>query len=117
MGSILSIFSMFICGISIAMGIRWTMTLEPVLFDGTIRENILIGKRAATEEEIVESLRKAEAYDFVMNLPNQLDYNVGFGGSQLSGGQKQRIAIARVLVRNPKIFILDEATAALDRRN
>ena len=90
---------------------------EPVLFAASIKENLLFGKEDASVEEMVEALKRAEAYDFIMTLDDKLDTYVGYGGGQLSGGQKQRIAIARAILKNPQVLLLDEATSALDRRN
>ena len=87
---------------------------ETYLFNGTIRENLLYAKEDATEAEMIEALQKANIYDFVAKQELGLDTQVGNRGLKLSGGEKQRISIARILLKNPTIFIFDEATSALD---
>jgi ABC-type multidrug transport system fused ATPase/permease subunit len=90
---------------------------EPILFNCSIKENILLGCPEATDQEIIEALKMANAWDFVDKYPQKLETNVGAGGGQLSGGQKQRIALARAIIKKPKILIFDEATSALDKKN
>jgi subfamily B ATP-binding cassette protein MsbA len=90
------------------------VTQDSILFNDTIKANISLGKLDATDEEIIEALKIANAYEFVKDLPNGIYTNIGDSGNKLSGGQKQRLSIARAVLKNPPIMILDEATSALD---
>jgi len=90
------------------------VTQDSILFNDSIKNNVLLGKENATDEEIIDALKIANAWEFVKDLPNGIDSNIGDSGNKLSGGQKQRISIARAVLKNPPIMILDEATSALD---
>lgn len=95
-------------------GLMGLVTQDSILFNDTIKANIALGKLDATDEEIIEALKIANAYEFVKELPNGIYTNIGDSGNKLSGGQKQRLSIARAVLKNPPIMILDEATSALD---
>jgi len=98
-----------------ALRTRIGMVLQNnVLFSGTIRENLLWGKEDATEEELVEASKNAQAYDFIMSFPEGFDTHIEQGGVNVSGGQKQRLCIARAMLRKPAILILDDSTSAVD---
>lgn len=95
-------------------GLMGLVTQDSILFNDSIKNNILLGKQDATDEEIIAALKIANAYEFVKDLPEGINTNVGDSGNKLSGGQKQRLSIARAVLKNPPIMILDEATSALD---
>lgn len=95
-------------------GLTGLVTQDSIMFNGTIKDNIRLGKLDATDDEIIEALKVANAYEFVKDLPNGIETNIGDSGNKLSGGQKQRLSIARAVLKNPPIMILDEATSALD---
>jgi len=95
-------------------GLMGLVTQDSILFNDTIKNNILIGKPNATDEEIIDALKIANAYEFVKDLEDGIETNIGDAGGKLSGGQKQRLSIARAVLKNPPIMILDEATSALD---
>lgn len=90
------------------------VTQDSILFNETVKSNLCIGKENATDQEVIEALKVANAWDFVSKLPEGIHTNIGDGGGKLSGGQKQRLSIARAVLKNAPIMILDEATSALD---
>jgi subfamily B ATP-binding cassette protein MsbA len=95
-------------------GLMGLVTQDSILFNDTIKANVSLGKPDATDDEIIEALKIANAFEFVNELPNGIHTNIGDSGNKLSGGQKQRLSIARAVLKNPPIMILDEATSALD---
>jgi subfamily B ATP-binding cassette protein MsbA len=95
-------------------GLMGLVTQDSILFNDTIKANIALGKLDATDDEVIAALKIANAYEFVIELPEGIYTNIGDSGNKLSGGQKQRLSIARAVLKNPPIMILDEATSALD---
>jgi len=95
-------------------GLMGLVTQDSILFNDTIKNNLLLGKQNATEAKIIEALKIANAWEFVKDLPKGIETNVGDAGNNFSGGQKQRLSIARAVLKNPPIMVLDEATSALD---
>jgi subfamily B ATP-binding cassette protein MsbA len=95
-------------------GLMGLVTQDSILFNDSIKANISLGQQDATDDEIIEALKIANAYEFVKDLPKGIHTNIGDSGNKLSGGQKQRLSIARAVLKNPPIMILDEATSALD---
>jgi subfamily B ATP-binding cassette protein MsbA len=90
------------------------VTQEAILFNDTVASNLCLGKPDATEEEMIQAAKIANAHDFIKELPQGYQTNIGDRGGKLSGGQKQRLSIARAILKNPAILVLDEATSALD---
>ena len=90
------------------------VTQESVLFNDSVYNNVWMGKTEASEEEVIQAAKIANAHQLIENLPEKYQTNIGDDGNKLSGGQKQRISIARAVLKNPPIMILDEATSALD---
>ena len=96
------------------LGLMGIVTQDSILFNDTVSENIKLGKQEATAKEIRNASEIANAHEFIKELAEQYETNIGDGGNKLSGGQKQRLSIARAVLKNPPIMILDEATSALD---
>lgn len=95
-------------------GLMGLVTQDSILFNDTIKSNLLIGRENASDEEIIDALKVANAWEFVKDLPKGIETNIGDSGGKLSGGQQQRLSIARAVLKNPPIMILDEATSSLD---
>jgi len=90
------------------------VTQDAILFNESIKDNLKLGKDNATDEEVIDALKIANAWEFVKDLPEGIETNIGDSGNKLSGGQKQRLSIARAVLKSPPIMVLDEATSALD---